>query len=129
MENLDKNEMRQNFIRIVKGSITAIILTLILLFVFAILLTYTNIQENVINPVIIVITAVSILIGSSISTLKIKKMGLINGAFVGLIYILTIYLISSITGSGFTLQIQSIIMMISSVVAGMIGGIIGVNLQ
>jgi len=129
MENLDKNEMRQNFIRIVKGSITAIILTLILLFVFAILLTYTNIQDNVINPVIIVITAVSILIGSSISTLKIKKMGLINGAFVGLIYILTIYLISSITGSGFTLQIQSIIMMISSVVAGMIGGIIGVNLQ
>lgn len=129
MENLDKNEIMQNFIRIIKGSVTAIILTLILLFVFAILLTYTNLQENIINPVIIVITAVSILIGSSISTLKIKKMGLINGAFVGLIYILTIYLISSITGSGFTVEIQSIIMMISSVVAGMIGGIIGVNLN
>ena len=129
MENLDKNEIIQNVIRITKGSVTAIILTLILLFIFAILLTYTNIQENIINPVIIVITAVSILIGSSISTLKIKKMGLINGAFVGLIYILTIYLISSITGSGFILQIQSIIMIVSSIIAGMIGGIIGVNLN
>ena len=129
MENLDKNEIIQNFIRILKGSIIAIILTFILLFIFAILLTYTNIQENIINPIIIVITAISILIGSSISTLKIKKMGMVNGGFIGLIYILTIYFISSITGSGFTLQIQSIIMMISSVVAGMIGGIIGVNLN
>ena len=56
-------------------------------------------------------------------------MGLINGALVGLIYILTIYLISSITGSGFNLQIQTIIMMVASIVAGMIGGIIGVNLK
>lgn len=128
MENLDKNEVMQNFIRIIKGSVTAIITTLILLFIFATILTYTNIQEGVISPVIIIITAVSILIGSSISTMRIKKMGLINGALVGLIYILTIYLISSITGSGFNFQIQTIIMMVASIVAGMIGGIIGVNL-
>lgn len=128
MENLDKNEVMQNFIRIIKGSVTAIITTLILLFIFATILTYTNIQEGVISPVIIIITAVSILIGSSISTMRINKMGLINGALVGLIYILTIYLISSITGSGFNLQIQTIIMMVASIVAGMIGGIIGVNL-
>lgn len=129
MENLDKNEVMQNFIRIIKGGVTAIITTLILLFIFATILTYTNIQEGVISPVIIIITAVSILIGSSISTMRIKKMGLINGALVGLIYILTIYLISSITGSGFNLQIQTIIMMVASIVAGMIGGIIGVNLK
>lgn len=129
MENLDKEEMKQNFIRIIKGSVIAIISTLILLFIFAIVLTYTNIQETVISPVIIVITAISILVGSSISTLKIKKMGLINGALVGLIYILTIYILSSITGTGFTLQIQTIIMIVSSIIAGMIGGIIGVNLK
>lgn len=129
MENLDKSEMMQNVIRIIKGSITAIVLTLILLFLLAALLTFTNIQENVISPVIIVITAISILIGSSISTLKIKKMGLIHGAFVGLIYIVTIYVISSITGSGFQVQINTIIMMVASIFAGMIGGIIGVNLK
>ena len=129
MENLDKNEIMQNFTRILKGSVTAIIITLILLFIFAIILTYTSLQEEVISPVIIIITAISILIGSSISTMRIKKMGLINGALVGLIYILTIYSISSITGSGFSLQIQTIIMIVASIVAGMIGGIIGVNLK
>lgn len=129
MENLDKNELSANLIRIVKGSIAAIVITLILLFIFAILLTYTKLQENIINPVVIVVTAISILIGSSISTLKIKKNGLLNGALVGIIYIVTIYLISSITGSGFACNINTIIMMVSSVIAGMLGGIIGVNLN
>ena len=56
-------------------------------------------------------------------------MGLVNGALVGLIYILTIYVISSITGLGFALQLQTIIMMLAAIGAGMIGGIIGVNLK
>ncbi len=129
MENIDKNELTQNMMRVVKGSIVAIILTLALLFVFAMLLTYTSIQENTIQPVVIVITAISLLIGSSISTLKIKKYGLINGAAVGLIYIITIYLLSSLTGTGFSMNLNAIIMMAAAIIAGMIGGIIGVNLS
>ena len=127
MNKLEDTEMKANIIRIIKGSITAIVITLILLFIFSIILTYTSIKESAMSPVVIVITAVSILIGSSISTLKIKKMGLVNGALVGLIYILTIYVISSITGLGFALQLQTIIMMLAAIGAGMIGGIIGVN--
>lgn len=129
MNKLEDTEMKANIIRIIKGSITAIVITLILLFIFSIILTYTSIKESAMSPVVIVITAVSILIGSSISTLKIKKMGLVNGALVGLIYILTIYVISSITGLGFSLQLQTIIMMLAAIGAGMIGGIIGVNLK
>ena len=129
MDNLDKNETKENLIRIVKGSGIALGITILSLFIFAILLTYTNIQENTMIPVVIIITAVSILIGSSLSTLRIKKNGLLNGALVGAIYILLIYIISSITGSGFSLNIMSTIMFISSIVAGMIGGIIGVNLN
>lgn len=129
MENLDKNELWANLIRVVKGSVTAIIITLILLFIFAILLTYTSLQENIISPVVIVVTAISILIGSSISTLKIKKNGLLNGALVGIIYIVTIYLISSLTGSGFECNINTVIMMVAGIIAGMFGGIIGVNLN
>ncbi len=129
VENLDKNEWKQNLIRIVKGSIVAIIITLILLFLFASLLTYTSLQETIIIPVVMIITAISILIGSSISTLKIKKNGMVNGALVGMIYMVTIYLISSLTGTGFACNVNTIIMMVSAVLAGMLGGIIGVNLS
>lgn len=58
---------------IAKGVIISIIFTLIILFIFSILLTYTNISESFITPVIIVTTAISIFIGSSIGNFKMKK--------------------------------------------------------
>ena len=128
MENIEKSEWIQNMIRVIKGSVAAIIITLIALFIFALLLTYTSIQENTIEPVIIVITAISILIGSSISTIHVKRKGFLYGSLVGLIYILTIYLLSAITGSGFSFSIYTGIMIGASVIAGMLGGMVGVNI-
>ncbi len=129
MEKLNNSTTKENFIRIVKGSITSIILTLVLLFIFSIIVTYTNVKESIISPIIIIITSISILIGSSISSLKIKKNGLLNGAIVGIIYILTIYILSSIMGMGFKIDINSVLMIIFAIAAGMLGGIVGVNIN
>lgn len=130
MEKINnKDEFSKNTFRILKGSIASIILTLILLLIFSILLTYTGISENTIKPVIIIISGISILVGSSISTLKINKNGMLNGGLVGLIYILVIYLLSSTAGAGFSFNLYSIIMITVSILMGIIGGIIGVNLK
>ena len=126
MENVKINE-NSSITNIIKGVGIALITTLVLLIIFSIILTYTNIQENVINPVIMIITAISILLGSSIGNIKIKKNGLLNGAIIGGIYIIIIYLISSILNWRFSLNIQSIIMIAVSMVFGVLGGIIGVN--
>lgn len=117
------------FINILKGIGISLLSTLILLIIFSIVLTYTNISENTISPVIMIITAISILIGSSICTINIKKNGLLNGGLVGGLYILLIYLISSLLNWHFTLNIQSIIMIAVSVIFGILGGIIGVNIN
>ncbi len=50
-----------SFIKILKGIIISCIITFVLLFIFATVLTYTNVGENTIVPVIIAITGVSIL--------------------------------------------------------------------
>ena len=112
---------------VIKGVMISIIVTLIFLFVFSLLLTYTNISESFIAPVIIVITAISIFIGSSIGNIKLKKNGMLNGALVGGIYLLCIYLLSGILSQNFSLSMQSIIIIISGMICGMFGGIIGVN--
>ena len=116
-----------NIIRILKGSLISIVTTLILLIIFSAILTYTNVNENVMPTVIIIVTALSILIGSQISTLKIKKNGIINGASVGIIYIVLLYLISSLVTKNFSLNNYSIIMMVTSLLIGGVGGVIGVN--
>lgn len=68
---------------ILKGIAIAMALTIILLIIFSAILAYTNISENTITPVIIVITAISILLGSSIGNMKIKKNGILNGGLIG----------------------------------------------
>lgn len=125
-------EVHQNiennfFINLIKGVGIAFISTIILLIIFSAILTFTNINENVINPVIITVTGISVLIGSSTANNKIKKNGLLNGALVGAIYILIIYIISSLLNWRFGLNLQSLIMIVVGMIFGMLGGIIGVN--
>lgn len=112
-----------------KGMIVSLISTFIILLIFSALLTYTNMNENTIAPVIMISTAISILIGSTIGNRKIRKNGLLNGAIIGGGYILILYLISSILNWNFSLNLQAIIMIIIGVVFGIIGGIVGVNLK
>ncbi|MBP3800982.1 MAG: TIGR04086 family membrane protein [Clostridia bacterium] len=106
---------------IFKGVLISFVSTVIFLIIFSIILTYTNIQENVINPVIIVLTAISIFIGSSIGNMKIKKNGLINGGLIGGIYMIMIYLVSSILNWEFGLDLQAIIFILVGVIFGVLG--------
>ena len=127
MKEINSEDTKSNFIRVIKGSAFAVVLTLILLLIYSAFLTYTKLNESTMPVFIIGITAISILIGSLMSSVNIRKNGIVNGALVGLIYIVVIYLVSSIATKTFSLNMYSIIMIIISTVAGAIGGIIGVN--
>ncbi|MGN1269602.1 MAG: TIGR04086 family membrane protein [Clostridia bacterium] len=126
---IEQSEFKQNTIRIIKGSILAILISVILLFIYATILTYTDIQETTILPVILTVVGISILTGSMISVRKIRKNGMLNGAIVGLIYIIILYLSSSMCLVGFSLTLNSFVMLIVGIITGIIGGIIGVNIN
>lgn len=123
MENVKEN----TYIKIFKGLIMSFTITLIGILIFALILTYSNIAENTIPIVIIGISFISILIGSTISTRKISKNGMINGGIIGGIYIAILYLISSIVNTGFSVNIYTIFMIILGIIAGLVGGILGIN--
>lgn len=123
--NQEKN--KETIKNIFKGIGISIIFTIICLLLFSLILAYTNISEETITPVIIIVTGISILIGSSIGNINIKKNGILNGGLVGGGYILILYLISSLLNVRFSLNMQSIIMIIVGIVFGILGGIIGVN--
>ena len=120
-------ENNKPIISIIKGTAISFLATIIALTVFAVLLTYTELSENTIKPVIITVTGISILIGSSIGTRKLRKNGLMTGGAIGVLYILSIYLVSSVMNSNFVLSWISVIMIGVGVVGGVLGGIIGVN--
>lgn len=113
-------ENKSSIVNVIKGILIAYFITFLLLFLFSVLLTYTNIDENTIAPVILIITVISILIGSSIGSSKIRKNGIINGGMVGCFYIIILYVISSFIQTGFSLNVYAILMIIFSIIAGMV---------
>lgn len=121
-------EVKENiYLKLLKGLGISIIVTLIGIFLFAVLLTYTNISESTIPIVIIAISFISILIGATISTRKITKNGMMNGGIIGGSYVILLYLLSSLLGAGFAFNIYTMIMIIAGIIAGLVGGILGIN--
>jgi putative membrane protein (TIGR04086 family) len=97
--------------------------------ILSILLTSTSLDEDIINPAIIFISAFSILLGSFLSSKKIKLKGIIVGVIQGILYMAILYFVSSILSSNFKIGIESIAMISVGIVSGILGGIIGANLK
>lgn len=128
MEKVENNNDNL-FINILKGVLISFAITTILFLVFSLLLSLTDLSENTITPVIIVVTGISILIGSSITCIKIKKKGMIIGGIIGVIYFSLLYIISSILSNNYSINMSSLAMMIVSFLSGVVGGIIRVNIN
>lgn len=112
---------------ILRGILISFLFTLFMLIIYSVLLVYTSLSEQTIRPVIIIITGISILIGSSLGTRKLHKNGLLSGGIIGASYILLLYLISSLVNSSFSINWISVIMIIVGLIGGIFGGVIGVN--
>lgn len=113
---------------IIKEVMISIFLTLMFIFFLAVLVSQTSFSENMINPVVVGITSISLLMGAfRVSKYK-KEKGILNGIIVVVIYMAILYLISSFISLDFSLSINSIIMILVGIIGGIIGGILGVNL-
>ncbi len=112
-----------------KGIVISFAITIILFYILGIILSCTSMPEKIINPSIIIITGISILISTSIVTIKLKEKGMIKGGLIGTIYFILIYLVSSLILKNFDVNVYSAIMFVVSFLCGAIGGIVGVNMQ
>lgn len=118
----DKSIIKSGFI----GVITSFVITLILIMILSFFLVNTNISENIIGPGIVVITCISIFVGTMTTA---KKNGLLYGSAIGIIYIAFLYILSSIFNGSFGITIGSAILILLSILSGMLGGIAGVNIK
>ena len=109
------------------GSAIALVLSALLLLGFSLLLARTDMQESTIRPVIILLSSLCILIGSVFTARKNTKNGMVNGGFVGGIYLLVLWIISSILMEGMSFTLHTGIMLVAAILTGMLGGIIRVN--
>lgn len=113
---------------IIKGSIWALVATLILSLIFSLLLQYTSLSEGMLDSYGTFIFFISMLIGSVIGARSAGCKGIWHGLSITLLFFVLSLIIGLIISSasltiGFVLK-----RFIAAVVAGILGGIIGIGL-
>lgn len=129
MGDLKENAGSNIFLLMLKGLAISVGLTLLMILVLSMILSFTSVSENVIMPAVIFISSFCILIGGFLVAKRMENKGIVYGSILGLIYMLILYLVSSLINFNFSLNLNSFIMIALGIVGGAIGGILGVNLK
>lgn len=111
-----------------KGLIASFIFTLVFFLIFSVVLCFSNVSDNIIPGIILLISIISILCGSAICTKNANNQGWLWGSSIGGSYALILYIISSLTLTGFSFPITTFYLLLGYIVIGAIGGIIGINI-
>ncbi len=114
---------------IVKSSIIAVVVTLICFIIFALVIKLFNLQETIIPAVVQVIRTICIALGGLLAARFSRRKGWLTGALTGLLYIVWAFLISGFFGDDMSMTSVVFSDILLGIVAGTVGGVIGVNLD
>ncbi len=114
---------------VLKGLILGFLFSLICFLILSIILSLSNVSENFIKPASYIIMILSIVLGSVYASRKVEKNGWLYGAITGLLYIIILIIINIITSNTFSLQQIMVSRILMGLIAGTIGGILGINLR
>lgn len=127
--NTKSNNTKSNsaIISLTKGAIFAYLLTAVVFVVYGLLLTYTETTEKNIQIVVMMTTVISVLIGGIITSKGVDSKGLFFGMLVGVVYALIMIMVGLCILPVMKITSKMIMIIVLSISAGGIGGIIGIN--
>ncbi|GAA3642995.1 TIGR04086 family membrane protein [Asaccharospora irregularis] len=114
---------------VLKGLGYSYIITLAILLIYNLLITFTDLGGNTIAMASSFITTLSSAFGGFYASKNIKEKGLIYGVLVGFLYIICLILIVFLAQDNFTYEIDTLYKIGFSVISGGIGGVLGVNFK
>jgi len=111
-----------------KSAVFAVLIPLILTLIMSIVVHFVSIDVGIVNIINIAIRIVSILLGLLIGVKQPSK-GILKGNIVSVLYILLTYVLFGIIASDFSLKASMLIDSGSAFIAGVVSGIIAVNVK
>lgn len=110
---------------IAQALITAFAITIPAMFILAAVLTFADFPEKYTTYAVLLATLAGLFAAGFKAGLYNEKDGIIKGGLTGLIYMLILYLLSSIFYKDFMLTQRSIVMAVAGILAGVIGSMVG----
>ncbi|MBR4745442.1 MAG: TIGR04086 family membrane protein [Clostridia bacterium] len=120
--------LKNNTITYLRGAIVAISVSLVLILLFALLIRFLGINDNLIMPINQVIKIFSIFFGVFLALKGNAQSGLVKGFVIGIIYTIIAYITFSLLSGSFKLSISLLYDIIFGGIIGAISGIISVNI-
>lgn len=124
----NSNINKHFFLDIIRTTIIAVIISLVLVLVFALIVNLVEVGEKVILPVNQAIKVISIL-ASCFVGFKENKQGAFKGALSGLCYTLLSVLVFGLISKEISFNLMKLIDVALGIVAGAISGILSVNIR
>lgn len=112
-----------------KGVLIAYGISIILIIIYGILLVATSLSEATLPTAIMIITMVSIALSAIYTAVKVTSRGWLNGAIVGLIYMVILFLIGLIFNTGIAIDSFIFFRLFMGFIVGGLAGVIGINLK
>ena len=127
-ETKTRSEGAVRILKYIKSLFVALIITFACIIIFAFVIKWANLPDNVISPVNLVIKALSVFFGAMILT-KGGRNGLVNGVVFALVYTLISFVIFSLLAGAFIVGLGLVSDFAFNALAGAIGGIVGANIK
>ena len=115
--------------RCVLNLITAYAVTVVLVLIFALVLCYTEIDEVWIGRGARIISVFSVALAGALCAKNGRRSGWLVGGISGILYMVVLYAIGYLAFGRLELNLDSVLRLIYGAVAGVIGGIIGINMK
>ena len=120
--------LKGDFFDVVKAILLSVLLSLVLVLLFAFIVKFTGINSNWVMPVNQVIKIISIFIGCLLG-IKYPVKGVFKGILIGLFFLIITFLLFSAFNGGFEENSLTVYDFFFFFIAGIISGIFTVNIK
>ena len=121
-------EKKSIYLPAAEGVLRGFIITVVLLLLFAVIMTFVDVSGKVSSIFYLVTTILSIMYGSIYAVRKIKKRGWLVGVIVTILYLLVLYIVSIVSGNSSVIGVDRITRLLLALLVGALSGMIGINL-
>ncbi|MFA6866131.1 MAG: TIGR04086 family membrane protein [Clostridia bacterium] len=122
------NIKKEDIFDLIRGTIFAILLSLTLVLILALIVNFVDMGDKIIIPINQVIKILSVFLGTVLG-IKHAKLGALKGGIIGVLYTLLSIFIFGIISKNINLGWNNLIDVALGIVAGVISGIICVNIK
>ena len=116
-----------NLKSLLKSLSIALITSIILIAALSCILVFTALPESTTGVAIILVIILSNIIGGIALSKKIRAGGMTSGAISGILYAIALYLIGALFYNKVDINLGTLAILLTSVLSGALGGIVGVN--